>query len=130
MEQLDQLLKTTLTEVERILSTKTIVGEPFEVRGNTIVPLVSVGFGFGGGGGAGEDPKAANAKGSGLGTGGGGGVKPVAVIIADKDGHVRLESILPAASIVDKVGEAVARVMDSRGRSGPKAEDAKKAEAS
>ena len=47
MEQLDNLVKITLAEVERIISTKTVVGEPFEIRGNTIVPLVAVGFGFG-----------------------------------------------------------------------------------
>jgi uncharacterized spore protein YtfJ len=41
MEQLNDVLKTTLGEVERMLSTKTVVGEPFEVRGNTIVPLIA-----------------------------------------------------------------------------------------
>jgi hypothetical protein len=62
MEQLNDVLKTTLGEIERMLSTKTVVGEPFDVRGNTIVPLVAVGFGFGGGGGEGEDPKKVNAR--------------------------------------------------------------------
>ncbi len=124
MEQLDNLFKTTLGEIERVLSTKTVVGEPFEVRGNTIVPLVAVGFGFGGGGGAGEEQKTAMAKGSGLGTGAGGGVKPVALIIADKDGHIRVEPIRTAASVVEKLGEAVARVVESRQQGGkdPKAE--------
>jgi uncharacterized spore protein YtfJ len=118
MEQLDNLFKTTLAEIERVLSTKTVVGEPFDIRGNTIVPLVSVGFGFGGGGGAGEEQKTAKAKGSGQGTGGGGGVRPVALIIVDKDGHVRVEPVRSAASVVEKVGEAVARVIDSRRGSG------------
>jgi uncharacterized spore protein YtfJ len=44
MEQLDDLLKATLGEVERMLSTKTVVGEPFEVRGNTLIPLVAAGL--------------------------------------------------------------------------------------
>ena len=114
MEQLDDLFKTTLGEVERMLSTKTVVGEPFEVGGNTIVPLVAVGFGFGGGGGAGEDQKNAMAKGSGMGTGAGGGVKPVALIIVGKDGQVRVEPIRTAASVVEKLGEAVAHVVEGR----------------
>lgn len=114
MELVNDVLKTTLSEIERIISTKTVVGEPFEVRGNTIVPLVAVGFGFGSGGGQGEDERHAHAKGSGLGTGGGGGVKPVALVIVDKDGHARVEPIRAAASVVEKVGEAVARVMESR----------------
>jgi uncharacterized spore protein YtfJ len=128
MEQLDNLFKTTLSEIERVLSTKTVVGEPVEIRGNTIVPLVSVGFGFGGGGGAGEEQKSAMAKGSGLGTGAGGGVKPVALVIVDKDGHVRVEPIRTASSVVEKVGEAVARVVESRGRDTKDTKDTKDTE--
>ena len=126
MEDLDNLLKTTLTEIERMLSTKTVVGEPFEIAGNTIVPLVAVGFGFGGGGGAGEEQKTARAKGSGLGTGAGGGVRPIALIIADKEGQIRVEPIHTASSVVEKFGEAVARVVETRRRSeeSPKSEKA------
>lgn len=124
MEQLDNLFKIALGEIERMLSTKTVVGEPFEVRGNTIIPLVAVGFGFGGGGGTGEEQKTAKAKGSGQGTGGGGGVKPVALVIVDKDGQVRVEPIRTAASVVEKLGEAVARVVESRRSGGESAGDA------
>jgi len=109
----EPLLKTTLGEIEKMLATKTVVGEPIEVAGNTLIPLVAVGFGFGGGGGEGEDPKKAGAKGSGGGTGGGGGIRPVALIIADKDGNVRVEPIRAAASAVEKLGEAVARVVQT-----------------
>ncbi len=114
MEELNNLFKTTLGEVERMLTTKTVVGDPFEVAGNTIVPLVSIGFGFGGGGGAGEDQKNAAAKGSGLGTGAGGGVKPIALVIVDKEGHVRVEQLRTASSVVEKLGEAVTRAVQSR----------------
>ena len=124
MEQLNDVLKTTLGEVERMLSTKTVVGEPFEVRGNTIVPLVAVGFGFGGGGGEGEDHKMANAKGSGLGTGAGGGVRPVALVIVDKDGHARVEPIRTVASVVEKMGEAVAHVIESRNKTEKRTKEA------
>jgi len=117
MEQLDSLFKATLGEFERVLSTKTVVGEPFEVRGNTIVPLIAVGFGFGGGGGSGEDQKAARAAGMGVGTGAGGGVRPVALIIVDQAGQVRVEPVRAAASVVEKFGEAVARVVESRAKS-------------
>ena len=125
MQQLNDLLKTTLGEIEHVLSTKTVVGEPFDVRGNTIVPLVTLGFGFGGGGGTGEDPKGTSAKGTGLGTGAGGGVRPVALVIVDKDGHVRVEPIRTTASVVEKVGEAVARVLESRGKTEKDAKGAK-----
>jgi len=51
MADVEQLVKITLSEIERILSTKAVVGEPMTIEGNTIIPLVSLGFGFGGGGG-------------------------------------------------------------------------------
>jgi uncharacterized spore protein YtfJ len=42
MENVESLVKTTLGEIEKILSTKTVVGEPVVVDGKTIIPLISV----------------------------------------------------------------------------------------
>ena len=115
MDHVESLLKATLAEVERLLSTRTVVGEPINVDGQTIIPLIAVGFGFGAGGGSGREQKTARLEGLGAGSGAGGGVKPVAVIIVSKDG-VRLESVRRgAATMVEKVGEAVGRIMDKRG---------------
>ena len=111
MEHVENLLKTALGEIERLLMTKTVVGKPIVIEGNTIVPLVAIGFAFGGGGGDGEDQK--RGKGSGGGTGGGGGVRPVAVVIVDQSGNVRVEPICMTASVVEKLGEAVARVVQT-----------------
>jgi uncharacterized spore protein YtfJ len=113
MERAEDLLKAALGEIEHLLTTKTVVGEPIVVGGNTIIPLIAVGFGFGGGGGAGEGPKQ-DAKGGGAGTGAGAGIKPVALIIVDKDGGVRVEPIRASASAIEKLGDAVVRVMDAR----------------
>jgi uncharacterized spore protein YtfJ len=113
MDQPDNLLKTALEEIERLLTTKTVVGDPIKIGENTIVPLVAVGFGFGGGGGSGEDPKHAGAKGAGSGAGGGGGIRPIALVILDKDGNVRVESVRASTSIVDKVGDAVVRAVEA-----------------
>jgi len=113
MERVEDLLKTALGEIEHLLTTKTVVGEPIVVNGNTIIPLIAVGFGFGGGGGAGETSKPEN-KGAGAGTGAGAGIKPVALIIVDKDGNVRVEPIRASSSAIEKLGEAVVRVMDAR----------------
>ncbi|MDH5360888.1 MAG: spore germination protein GerW family protein [Gammaproteobacteria bacterium] len=106
MEQIEKLLKTAMSEIEQMLSTKTVVGEPIVIEGNTLIPLISVGFGFGAGGGSGKAP-GKQGEGTGGGTGGGGGVKPVAMIIVNKDG-VRLESIKGGAgSVLEKVVEVV-----------------------
>jgi len=112
MADVEQLIKTTLTEIERILSTKSVVGEPMTVEGNTIIPLVSVGFGFGGGGGTGGQKD--KGEGTGSGTGGGGGVKPLGIIVINRDG-VRIEPIKGAgASFVSGIGDAVSKVMEKR----------------
>lgn len=119
MKNVEDLLKTSMGEIERLLNTKTVVGEPIAIDGTTIIPLISVGFGFGvGGGGAGPSNEAG--EGSGLGTGGGGGVKPTAVIIIDKDG-ARLESVKGGAAsvmekVVDVVGKAAAKKAENTGK--------------
>ena len=38
MEHVENLLKTTLGEIERLLNTRTVVGEPIKVEGTTIIP--------------------------------------------------------------------------------------------
>ena len=112
MSEVEQLIKTTLGEIERILSTKAVVGEPIIIEGKTIIPLVSIGFGFGGGGGSGS-PKD-KAEGSGAGTGGGGGVKPLGVIVVDKEG-VRIEPVRgKAAGFVESIAEGVTKIVEKR----------------
>ena len=113
MEHVESLLKTTLTEVERILSSRTVVGEPINVEGNTIIPLVSIGFGFGAGGGSGKDQKLSSVEGYGAGSGGGGGVKPVAVIIVSKDG-VRVEPVRWGTAMAGKLGDIVGKILEKR----------------
>jgi uncharacterized spore protein YtfJ len=112
MKDMESLFGKAIGEIERILNTKTVVGEPITVEGTTVIPLVSVGFGFGVGAGEGSDPK--KGAGSGGGTGGGGGVKPVALVIVSKDG-VRVESITGgAASVIEKVADLAGKVVAAR----------------
>lgn len=116
MKDMEGLFGKAIGEIERILSTKTVVGDPITVDGNTLIPLVSVGFGFGVGAGEGNDPK--KGVGSGGGTGGGGGVKPVALVIVNKDG-VRVETVKgTAASVVEKVADVAARFVPARPAAG------------
>lgn len=107
MEDVEKLFDKAISEIERLLNSKTVVGEPITVEGNTLIPLVSVGFGFGVGGGEGTDPS--KGAGTGGGTGGGGGVKPVALVVINKDG-VRLEPIKSGkASVLEKVAETIGK---------------------
>lgn len=117
MEDLDKLFDKAIGEIERMLNTKTVVGEPITIEGNTLIPLVNVGFGFGVGGGQGTDPK--QGSGHGGGTGGGGGVKPVALIIVNEDG-VRVEPIKSgSASVLEKVVETIGKAASAKGAKVP-----------
>jgi len=107
MEEVAKLFDKTVIELERMLNSKTVVGEPITIEGNTLIPLVNVGFGFGVGGGREADAKKGSSQGGG--TGGGGGVKPVALIIINQDG-VHVEPIKSgAASALERVAETFAR---------------------
>lgn len=112
-EEIQRLVKTTLEEIERILSTRAVVGEPITVEGNILIPLISIGFGFGGGGMAGKSMK--DREGGGTGVGGGGFVRPVAVVVVAKDGTIKVE---PARGIIvpvtERVIDLVSKVVDRR----------------
>ena len=113
MENIEKLFDKAVNEIERMLNTKTVVGDPIKVEGNTLIPLVNVGFGFGVGGGEGTEPK--KGTGHGGGTGGGGGVKPVALIIINQDG-VRLEPIKSGTtSVLEKVAETIGQAASAKG---------------
>jgi uncharacterized spore protein YtfJ len=112
MQDLEQLLAKTVAETEKMLTTKTVVGEPISIGGFTLIPLVSVGFAVGAAGGAGNDPKKGGGSGNGIGAGG--GVKPIALVIVGPDG-VRLESIKSgAASVADKAVDAIRAAVKDR----------------
>ena len=115
MKDVEKVFGTAINEIERLLNTKTVVGDPITVEGNTLIPLISVGFGFGVGGGEGTDPK--KGSGAGGGTGGGGGVKPVALIVINKEG-VRVEALKGgAASGFEKVAETVGKATTAKSES-------------
>ena len=119
MELVENLVKTTLGEMEKVLNTRTVVGEPINVEGRTLIPLISIGFGFGAGGGEGKGKAGARQRGEGEGEGGGGGtgggawIRPVAVVIIDKDG-MRIEPIRGGLSLaIEKIAEVMPRMMEN-----------------
>jgi len=112
MEIVESLVKTTLEEIEKVLTTRTVVGEPITIEDKTLVPLISVGFGFGAGGGSGKGEAKQKGEGAGGGTGGGAWVKPIAVIIIDKEG-VRIEPIMGGmATTIEKLGETIPNLLE------------------
>ena len=117
MEDIERLFDKAVAEIERMLNSKTVVGEPITVEGNTLIPLINVGFGFGVGGGQGTE--ANKGSGHGGGTGGGGGVKPVALVVINADG-VRVEPIKSGtASVLEKVAETVGKAVAAKNARDP-----------
>lgn len=113
MDDVEALFDKAVGEIERMLNTKTVVGEPIKIEGNTLIPLVSIGFGFGVGGGQGTEPQ--KGSGQGGGTGGGGGVRPVALVVINDDG-VRVEPIKSGtASVLEKVAESIGKAASGKG---------------
>ena len=112
MDNIEKLFDKAVGEIERMLNSKTVVGEPIRIEGNTLIPLVNVGFGFGVGSGEGTEP--AKGSGHGGGTGGGGGVKPVALIVINDEG-VHVESIKSGvASAFEKIAETAGKAAASK----------------
>ena len=112
MEQVETLVKTTLGEIEKVLSTKTVVGEPIVIQGVTLVPLIKAGFGFGAGAGAGKGEASQKGEGSGGGTGGGAYVRPVAMVIISKEG-VKIEPIMgKVTGAIEKLGETIPQMIE------------------
>jgi uncharacterized spore protein YtfJ len=112
MEDVENMVKTTISQIEKVLSSKTVVGEPITVGDTTLIPLLSVGFGFGAAGGAGTGDSKQPNEGVKGGTGGAGGMRPIAIIIIDKDG-VRIEPIKSSvAAAIEKLSEKVPGVVE------------------
>jgi len=107
MDDVEKLVKTTLGEIEKVLDSKTVVGEPMVIEGTTLIPLMSVGFGFAAGGGSGKGETKEAVEGGGSGSGGGAGVRPIAIIVIDKEG-VRIEPIKGGwAAAIEKFSETI-----------------------
>ena len=109
--EVKDLLKSNLEEIEKVLSSKTVVGEPTVIGDTTLIPLISVGFTVGAGGGSGTDTKG-GAGGGGIGTAGHAGIKPAGMVIIDKSG-IRIEGIKGGmASAMEKFAETIPQVVE------------------
>ena len=87
---LEDLMKEVSTELERLVSTKTVVGDAVTIGDTTIIPVTKVSFGFGTGGGEGKSKD--NEEGFGGGGAAGAKIEPVAFIVMSTE-ETRLMSI-------------------------------------
>ena len=121
MEHVRKLIEDLLSRFETMGNTKTVVGDPMEVKGTILVPLIelSIGVGAGGGEGTGEgggtDDKGreGKGKGEGKGAGAGGGLKvtPISVICVDASG-VSAFSVAEKKGFLNKLADLMPQIME------------------
>lgn len=107
----EETIKEVAGELERIASTKTVVGEPIAAADKTIIPISKISMGFGAGGGEGKREKE-----SGYGGGGGAGAKiePVAFIVVSKEDTriFRVSEKSDVGKFLEAVPDIVPEVME------------------
>lgn len=114
----EELMKEVVEQLEKLITTKTVIGEPITAAGKTLIPISRVTFGFGSGGGEGKRDVE-----SGFGGGGGGGAKiePVAFLVVSED-DVRMLTIkekgMDIKKIIETVPELVEAVKTLKGKKG------------
>ena len=112
----EDLMKEVVTQLGKMITTKTIVGEPITAAGKTVIPISKVSFGFGSGGGEGK-----RGEEGGFGGGGGGGAKiePVAFLVISEE-EVKLVGMkgkgLDIEKILETVPELVEKVKSLKGK--------------
>ncbi len=103
-------IEAILDKVVGTMNTRTVVGDPIEIQGVTLVPLINITFGFGAGGGEGSNEQ----QGAGKGTGGGGGARMNVVgVLVVRDGDVRFLATSgnsPWDKLLDSVPELLQKV--------------------
>jgi uncharacterized spore protein YtfJ len=118
MGDVETLLKTITGEMQKSMTSKSVVGDPITIQDTTLIPLISIGMGFGAGIGAGKGRE----EGEGSGGGGGLGIKPVAVVVIDKSGvkvellkEARPSAIEKLAEAAPKIAEAIPKIKEKQG---------------
>jgi len=112
MDDLESLVKATMGEIEKLINTRTLVGDPIVLDDKTLIPLISVSFGFGAGSNSGLSVSKQKGEMSGAGSGGGACIKPVAVIIVNKE-EIRVEPIMSGVSgAIEKITETVPKAIE------------------
>ena len=108
------LMSTTMEKLREMVDVNTIVGQPIQVEGVTLIPIskVSMGFGSGGSDFTTKSQKEGGGRSFGGGSGAGSNIIPVAFLI-DRGENVKLLPVAqPAGSTVDRVVEMVPEVID------------------
>lgn len=114
---ISDLMATTMEKIRSMMDANTVVGNPIEVGGVTVLPICRISIGYGSGGSdfaqKNQKPERANAFGGGAGMGV--SITPVSFLVV-KDGNVRVVSVdAPATTAVERVIDMVPEVVNKVG---------------
>jgi uncharacterized spore protein YtfJ len=108
------LLKEIVEDMRQVAKTETVIGEPIEIAGNTIIPVSRISMGFGGGTGHGEGgDEAKHNTGEGEGGGGGGAIRvdPAAFIVI-REGKVEVQAVPAKRGALDELFDRMPEMLD------------------
>lgn len=111
MAAVDILIERVLGELNKIVQTRTVIGEPVVAGDVTLIPVSKISLGFAAGSGKSDTE----------GTGGGATVEPIGFVVIDANGKVQVltlkEKEVSWGQLVELVPDAVSKVksfVDSR----------------
>lgn len=103
-----------MAKVRDMMDANTVVGQPIEAGGVTVIPVckISIGYGSGGSDFAQKNQKPENPNAFGGGAGMGVSITPISFLVI-RDGNVRMVSVdQPASTVADRVIDLVPGVVD------------------
>ena len=111
---ISELMGMTMQKIREMVDANTIIGQPIQAEGMTLIPISRLTFGFASGGSdfasKNQKPEAANSFGGG--SGAGVNIIPVAFLIVKGDSVKILPVNPPAGTTVDRVVEMVPDLVD------------------
>lgn len=111
---ISDLMATTMAKVREVMDANTVVGQPIEAGGVTVIPVckISIGYGSGGSDFAQKNQRPENPNAFGGGAGMGVSITPISFLVI-REGTVRMVSVeQPAATVADRVIDLVPGVVD------------------
>ncbi|MBQ8514179.1 MAG: sporulation protein YtfJ [Ruminococcus sp.] len=109
--KISQLMGISMDKIREMGDVSTVIGDPIQAGDITIIPVSKVSYGFASGGSdlpAKENPKELFGGGAGAGV----TVQPIAFLIINKDGQVRLMQISTSEDKVTNIIRSVPEVLD------------------
>lgn len=115
----EELMKEVVEQLEKMVTTRTIIGEPITAAGKTMIPISMVSFGFGSVGGEGKRGEEGGFGGVG---GGGAKIEPVAFLVVAEE-EVQLLTMkgkgVEIGKIIETVPELVEKIKSLKGKKKP-----------